>query len=101
MAVRARQLARRELREVHASSVASEVRLFVPVKRIEQVARRYEQALGSGRPYSRVMTNDRLTVHHLGHSQSERVVWLCEELGLDYDLKHYDRRPDNKLGPPE
>ena len=26
-----------------------------------------------------------LTVHHLGRSQSERIVWLCEELGLDYD----------------
>ncbi len=26
-----------------------------------------------------------LTVHHLGISQSERIVWLCEELGLDYD----------------
>ena len=27
-----------------------------------------------------------LTVHHLGRSQSERVVWLCEELGPDYEL---------------
>lgn len=42
-----------------------------------------------------------LTVHHLGHSQSERVVWLCEELGIDYDLKKYDRRKDNRLAPPE
>ena len=33
-----------------------------------------------------------LTVHHLGRSQSERIVWLCEELGLDYELKHYARR---------
>ena len=33
----------------------------------------------------------RLTVHHLGISQSERIVWLCEELGLDYDLVRYDR----------
>jgi len=23
-----------------------------------------------------------LTVHHLGKSQSERIVWLCEELGI-------------------
>ena len=42
-----------------------------------------------------------LTVHHLGHSQSERIVWLCEELGLDYELERYDRRTDNRLGPPE
>jgi glutathione S-transferase len=42
-----------------------------------------------------------LTVHHLGISQSERVVWLCEELGLDYTLKRYDRRADNRLAPDE
>ena len=40
-----------------------------------------------------------LTVHHLGHSRSERVVWLCEELGLDYELKKYDRSP--LLSPPQ
>ncbi len=42
-----------------------------------------------------------LTVHHLGISQSERIVWLCEELGLDYDLKRYERRTDNRLAPDE
>ena len=40
-----------------------------------------------------------LTVHHLRVSQSERIVWLCEELGLDYDLKLYDRRADNRMAP--
>lgn len=34
-----------------------------------------------------------LTVHHLGKSQSERVVWLCEELGIPYDLQLYQRAP--------
>ncbi|WP_300296348.1 glutathione S-transferase family protein [Ferrovibrio sp.] len=34
-----------------------------------------------------------LTVHHLGKSQSERIVWLCEELGIPYELKRYDRAP--------
>jgi glutathione S-transferase len=42
-----------------------------------------------------------LTVHHLGISQSERIVWLCEELGLDYTLKRYERRADNRLAPDE
>jgi glutathione S-transferase len=42
-----------------------------------------------------------LTVHHLGISQSERIVWLCEELGLDYELKLYARRSDNRLAPDE
>jgi glutathione S-transferase len=34
-----------------------------------------------------------LIVHHLGVSQSERIVWLCEELGIAYELKRYDREP--------
>ena len=34
-----------------------------------------------------------LTVHHLGKSQSERIVWLCEELGVPYELKRYARAP--------
>ena len=42
-----------------------------------------------------------LTVHHLGISQSERIVWLCEELGLDYEFKRYSRREDNRLAPDE
>ncbi|MEJ2409422.1 MAG: glutathione S-transferase family protein [Novosphingobium sp.] len=42
-----------------------------------------------------------LTVHHLGVSQSDRVVWLCEELGLDYDLKVYQRDPVTRHAPPE
>jgi glutathione S-transferase len=41
-----------------------------------------------------------LTVHHLGSSQSERIVWLCEELELDYELKRYERRADH-LAPDE
>lgn len=34
-----------------------------------------------------------LTVHHLGKSQSERIIWLCEELGIPYALKLYARAP--------
>ena len=34
-----------------------------------------------------------LTVHHLGVSQSERVVWVCEELSIPYKLEHYRRSP--------
>lgn len=40
-----------------------------------------------------------LTIHHLGFSQSERIIWLCEELGLSYDLIRYDREA-NGAGPP-
>ena len=42
-----------------------------------------------------------LTVHHLRLSQSERIVWLAEELGLDYECKLYTRRADNRLAPDE
>lgn len=38
-----------------------------------------------------------LTVHHLRRSQSERTVWLCEELGLDYELRCYDRNTTDLL----
>ena len=40
-----------------------------------------------------------LIVHHLGISQSDRIVWLCEELGLDYELKRYDRDPETRMAP--
>jgi glutathione S-transferase len=40
-----------------------------------------------------------ITVHHLGVSQSERIVWLCEELGLPYKLQRYDRDPTTRLAP--
>ena len=41
-----------------------------------------------------------ITIHHLGISQSDRIVWLMEELGLPYELKWYDRGEDF-LAPPE
>ncbi|WP_437308092.1 glutathione S-transferase family protein [Sorangium sp. So ce388] len=42
-----------------------------------------------------------LKIHHLGHSQSERILWLCEELGVPYDLEKYTRDPVTRLSPPE
>ncbi len=42
-----------------------------------------------------------LTIHHLGKSQSERIIWLCEELGLPYELKRYARDAVTMLSPPE
>ncbi len=40
-----------------------------------------------------------LTVHHLQKSQSERIVWLCEELAIPYALKVYPRA--GGMAPPE
>jgi glutathione S-transferase len=42
-----------------------------------------------------------LTVHHLGVSQSERIVWLCEELAVPYQLVRYERDKVTRLAPPE
>ncbi|MBM3569944.1 MAG: glutathione S-transferase family protein [Alphaproteobacteria bacterium] len=41
-----------------------------------------------------------IVIHHLGASQSDRVVWLMEELGLPYELKWYNRKAD-RLAPDE
>jgi glutathione S-transferase len=40
-----------------------------------------------------------LTVHHLGVSQSDRIVWLCEELDIPYNLVRYARDPETRLAP--
>ncbi len=42
-----------------------------------------------------------LTVHHLNQSRSQRVLWLLEELGLEYQIKHYQRNKLTMLAPPE
>ncbi len=42
-----------------------------------------------------------ITVHHLENSRSHRVLWLLEELGLDYDIVEYARDPRTMRAPPE
>ena len=42
-----------------------------------------------------------LTLHHLNDSRSQRVLWLLEELGLPYEIKHYQRNAETRLAPPE
>ncbi|GAB2803874.1 glutathione S-transferase [Halomonas shantousis] len=42
-----------------------------------------------------------IQVHHLENSRSQRVLWLLEELGLDYRIVHYRRDPKTLLAPPE
>lgn len=41
-----------------------------------------------------------LTVHHLAQSQSERIIWLCEEIALPYELVRYERTAEG-LAPSE
>ena len=40
-----------------------------------------------------------ITVHHLNNSRSQRILWLLEELGLDYEIKPYQRDPESMLAP--
>jgi glutathione S-transferase len=41
-----------------------------------------------------------IVVHHLNNSRSQRVLWLLEELGLEYEVKRYERDLQTMLAPP-
>ena len=40
-----------------------------------------------------------ITVHHLNDSRSQRILWLLEELDLEYEVKRYERDPETMLAP--
>jgi glutathione S-transferase len=40
-----------------------------------------------------------ITVHHLNHSRSTKVLWLLEELEVPYEIVRYDRNPQTLLAP--
>ena len=40
-----------------------------------------------------------ITVHHLNDSRSQRVLWLLEELGVPYEIRHYTRDAKTRLAP--
>ncbi len=40
-----------------------------------------------------------ITVHHLNNSRSQRILWLLEELGLEYKVKRYERDSETLLAP--
>ena len=42
-----------------------------------------------------------ITLHHLNDSRSQRILWLLEELGTPYEIKHYQRDATTRLAPPE
>ena len=35
-----------------------------------------------------------VTIHHLERSRSDRIIWLCEELGIQYEIVKHQRDPD-------
>lgn len=40
-----------------------------------------------------------ITLHHLENSRSQRILWLLEELGVEYEIKRYERDPKTNLAP--
>lgn len=42
-----------------------------------------------------------LTLHHLENSRSQRILWLLEELAVEYRIQSYKRDPLTSLAPPE
>lgn len=42
-----------------------------------------------------------IIVHHLNDSRSQRVLWLLEELGAEYEIRRYERDAKTMLAPPE
>ncbi|MGY6553362.1 MAG: glutathione S-transferase [Wenzhouxiangella sp.] len=40
-----------------------------------------------------------VVVHHLEDSRSQRILWLLEELGVDYRIKRYERDAKTSLAP--
>ena len=41
-----------------------------------------------------------ITIHHLSTSRSERIVWLAEELGLEYRLERFKREANGAAPEP-
>ncbi len=42
-----------------------------------------------------------IIIHHLNNSRSQRILWMCEEIGVDYQIKHYQRNSKTQLAPKE
>ncbi len=40
-----------------------------------------------------------ITLHYLETSRAQRVLWLLEELGVEYEIKHYYRDKSTQLAP--
>ncbi|WP_286829675.1 MULTISPECIES: glutathione S-transferase family protein [Kordiimonas] len=40
-----------------------------------------------------------IRVHHLNNSRSQRILWILEEMGLEYDIVSYERDKETRLAP--
>lgn len=67
------------------------------------IAESHNRARDAGRPLywalAHVSEKSMITLHHLENSRSQRVLWLLEELGVDYEIERYERDPVTSLAP--
>ena len=47
----------------------------------------------------RLSDSPMLRIHHARRARSARVIWLCEELGLPYELATFEFKPENLKRP--
>ncbi|WP_166425386.1 glutathione S-transferase [Paraglaciecola sp. 20A4] len=40
-----------------------------------------------------------IILHHLNNSRSQRILWMLEELGVDYEIQRYQRDGQTNLAP--
>ena len=40
-----------------------------------------------------------ITVHHLNNSRSQRILWMLEEVGAEYEIKKYERNKQTMRAP--
>src|SRR4051812_31233643 len=76
----------------HAPGRRDSCRLYLPRTKTSDTPRQLKQ---------KVRGNPMLTLHHLNDSRSQRILWLLEELGTPYEIKHYQRDATTRLAPPE
>lgn len=74
--------------------------LAIDLIRVFELISRYRPPSGAGQTNNK-RTIHVITVHHLNNSRSQRILWLLEELGLEYQIKRYERDPQTMLAPPE
>lgn len=46
-------------------------------------------------------SNVKITLHWLENSRSQRILWLLEELKIDYEIIEYKRHPITLFAGPE
>ncbi|RYP67246.1 hypothetical protein DL771_007335 [Monosporascus sp. 5C6A] len=73
-------------------------------ERLKEETRRRQQQFSSGGSRSQTVISPvkmPLELYHMHLSQSERIVWLLEEMGIPYELKVFYRDPVTALSPDE